>query len=220
MESTRVLLADRQALATAGLRHFLMDLEGFKVVGESSDAAELSQLIEQAKPEILVLDYAQIRNFSEGLSAELASRFPWLKIIIITNDHNPQHILKNLQANVMGFITKECSKQEILNTFKVVRNGQKFFCNRVMDLLMEKRNKPLPSLLQASLSEREIQIIAFISRGLSTQQMASELHLSTHTINAHRKNILKKLEVNTPVELVVKAIQSGIIKLEGNQVVL
>jgi DNA-binding NarL/FixJ family response regulator len=102
----------------------------------------------------------------------------------------------------------------VLNAFHAVADGQKFFCNRVLDLLMENKVKKNDFTEGSTLSPREIQIIRHISEGLSTQQSADKLHLSPHTINAHRKNILKKLDANTPIELIVKALRLKIVPLQ------
>ncbi len=213
MEQTRVLLADRQALAVAGLRQILAAIGSIEIVAETSDANALEPLLLEWSPEVLVLDYSNLRNFSLTAFLKIIRNHPFLKILVITSDGNAKSILTVLQANVLGFVTKDCSRQEIINAFQAVISGQKFYCNRVLDVLMEKQfNKPEPAFDEL-LTEREVQIIEYISQGVSTQEMASRLHLSTHTVNAHRKNILKKLKVNSPVELVVKAVQAKIIQL-------
>ena len=213
MKVVRVLLADQQALAIAGIRHMLANSGGFEIVGETGDTRELNRLIEELSPDILALDYAHMQHFSTAACLKLIEKFPFLRIIVITADHTPGHILSMLQANVLGFITKDCSKQEVLNAFRAVSQGQKFYCSRVLDVLMDRQfNQPEPEAHEL-LSKREIQIISFISKGISTQEMAERLHLSPHTVNAHRKNILKKLGANSPVELIVKALQLRIIQL-------
>lgn len=213
MEVVRVLLADRQELALAGIRHMLAGSGDLAIVGETGEAKELNRLIEELSPDVLALDYAHIRHFSMAACLKLISHFPFLRILVITADNTPGNILSILQANVLGFITKDCSKQEVLNAFRAVSQGQKFYCNRVLEVLMDKQfNQPEPEPHEL-LSKREVQIVSFISKGISTQEMADRLHLSPHTVNAHRKNILKKLGVNTPVELIVKAFQLRIIQL-------
>lgn len=211
MELTRVLLADRQALAVAGLRQMLSATDKFEIVAETSDADELEHLLNKVLPDVLVLDYASLKNFSVIACLKTIRNHPFLKVLVITADSDSQSILSILQANVLGFVTKDCSRQEILNAFLAVSSGQKFYCNRVLDVLMDRQFNKADPAIDELLSEREVQIIEFISRGLSTQEMASRLNLSTHTVNAHRKNILKKLNVNSPVALVVKAFQAKII---------
>ena len=214
MERIRVLLADRQELAVAGIQHMLASSNRFEVVGEVGENAELSHLIAQLDPHILVLDYDHIPDFLPENMLKLSQQHPAIKLVIITDNNEPDQILKVLKANVAGFLTKACSKQEVINAFHAVADGQKFFCNRVLDLLMENKMKKNDPPDPSALSQREIQIIRYISEGLSTQQIADKLHLSPHTINAHRKNILKKLDANTPIELILKALRMKIIPLQ------
>jgi DNA-binding NarL/FixJ family response regulator len=214
MDQVRVMIADAQELAVAGLKHILSHSNRFEIIKEANEGAELSQLIAKFDPHILVLDYVHIHNFLPENIGALSQQHPEMKLVVITNDNNPEQILNVLQANVAGFLTKACTQQEVLNAFHAVADGQKFFCNRVLDLLMEKKVKKDDFTEGSALSPREIQIIRHISEGLSTQQIADKLHLSPHTINAHRKNILKKLDANTPIELIVKALRLKIVPLQ------
>lgn len=213
MERVRVLLADRQELAVAGVKHILESSSRFEVVGELGKASELNQAITQFTPQILVLDYERISDFLPENILKLSQKYPALKLVIITDNNDPEEILKVLKANVASFLTKACSKQEVINAFHAVADGQKFFCNRVLDLLMENKLKKNAPPDASALSQRETQIIRYISEGFSTQQIADKLHLSPHTINAHRKNILKKLDASTPIELILKAVRMKIISL-------
>lgn len=214
MERVRVLLADRQELAVAGIKHILANSNRFEVIGEVGEGAKLNQEITHLNPHILVLDYDHIHDFLPESILKLNQQHPTVKLVVITDNNEPEQILKVLKANVAGFLTKACSKQEVLNAFHAVADGQKFFCNRVLDLLMENKMKKTDARGASALSQREIQIIRYISEGLSTQQIADKLHLSPHTINAHRKNILKKLDANTPIELILKALRMKIIPLQ------
>lgn len=213
MERIRVLLADQQELAVAGIKHILASSNRFDVIGEVGEGAELDQLITQLSPHILVMDYDHIPDFLPENILKLSQQHPALKLVIITDNNEPEQILKVLKANVAGFLTKACSKQEVINAFHAVADGQKFFCNRVLDLLMENKLKKNSAPNASTLSPREIQIIRYISEGKSTQQIADNLNLSPHTINAHRKNILKKLDASTPIELILKAIRMKIVSL-------
>jgi DNA-binding NarL/FixJ family response regulator len=214
MDQVRVMIADAQELAVAGLKHILAHSNRFEIIKEVKEGTGLSQIIAQFDPHILVLDYVHIHNFLPENIGELSQQHPAMKLVVITNDNNPEQMLNVLQANVVGFLTKACTQQEVLNAFHAVADGQKFFCNRVLDLLMENKVKKNDFTEGSTLSPREIQIIRHISEGLSTQQIADKLHLSPHTINAHRKNILKKLDANTPIELIVKALRLKIVPLQ------
>ncbi|WPP50090.1 LuxR C-terminal-related transcriptional regulator [Catalinimonas niigatensis] len=215
MELTQILIADNQELAVAGLRHLLSKEKQFEIMDQATDKADLLKKLKKHTPEILVLDYANFRDFSSDDCQKLAYQYPALKIFIITADHQQEHIMQVLESGVLAFLTKDCSNQEILSAFHSIARGQKFFCNRVLDVLMNhKVYKSSADSPSGDLSEREAQIIRFIAKGMGTQEIASQLNLSPHTINAHRKNILKKLDATSPVEMIVKAMSLKIISID------
>lgn len=213
MDSTKVFVADHQELAVAGIKHLLSREKQFEIVGQVGEKKTLEKMLQQTSPDILVLDYANVRGFKSDDCLKLTTTFPSLKIIIITADQ--EHIMQVLESGVLAFLTKDCSSQEILNAFYSVIKEQKFFCNRVLDVLMNhKVHKHHTESSTSELSEREAQIIRYIAKGMGTQQIAAELNLSPHTINAHRKNILKKLDATSPVEMIVKAMSMKIISID------
>jgi len=213
MNNVRVLLVDKQELALAGIKHILGESGRFEVVGEVGEEADLGTAITQLSPQILVLDYDYIPDLLPETILKLSKQHAAIRWIIITDNNEPDKMMHMLEANVAAFLTKACSQQEVIHAFNAVANGQKFFCNRVLDLLVENKTKKKKLTEADALTQREIQIIRYIAEGLSTQEIADNLHLSPHTINAHRKNILKKMDANTPIELVLKALRMKVIDL-------
>ncbi|MEK6478542.1 response regulator transcription factor [Catalinimonas sp. 4WD22] len=213
MELTQLLLADNQELAVAGIKHLLSGEKQFKIIGQVNSKKALEKQLIQHTPDVLVLDYTNLKGFSADDCLAISNAHPSLKIFIITADQ--EHIMQVLEAGVLAFLTKDCSEQEILNAFHAIAKGQKFFCNRVLDVLMNhKVYKSNADTASGELSEREAEIIRYIAKGMGTQEIASKLNLSPHTINAHRKNILKKLDATSPVEMIVKAMSMKIITID------
>ena len=216
----RTLLMDNQALTMAGTRYLLEDEASFQVVGEVPDQGELFSCIQQTEPDVLVLDYLSLTGLAAARCQKLHESYPTLKLFILTADTHQDRMLSVLQTGVFAFLTKNCSKKEIIQAFRTVAVGQKFYCNRVLDLLTNS-SVTFPNLRTTvtSLSARERQIIRYIAQERSTQDIADHLSLSPHTINAHRKRILKKVGVKSPVGLVVQAFQLGIIRSEKGQII-
>ncbi len=210
----KVLLADYQQLALEGLKQILSGDSSFQIMDEVHTFNELETKIQQHQPHILMLDYENLHGFSIHHYQHLIEKYPALQVLIITANHDRDQILKYLEPGPPGFLTKDCSKAEILGAFRALAKGQKFYCNRVLDLLVENTFKrKSPDAAYELLNEREIQIIYEIAEGLSTHEMADKMCLSPHTINAYRKSILKKLEAKTPVEMIVKAFRLRILQL-------
>ncbi|MEQ9437720.1 MAG: response regulator transcription factor [Cyclobacteriaceae bacterium] len=215
MKQIRVLVADKQALTLAGIESMLENEEFLQVIGAADDRETLNQRIRNESPDIVVLDYATIENFSATDCALLHTQYPSLKLFILTANSNREQMLQVLQADVFAFLTKDCSQKEILHAFRAVSEGQKFYCNSVLNILTEYTQKTHEEKnAPTSLSPRELQIVSCIAQDLSTQDIAAELNLSPHTINAHRKRILKKLNVKSPVGLVMKALRLQLIQLQ------
>jgi len=215
MKVTQVLIADPQELALAGIERILSKENTFEVCGQVKNKTELDKSLRTHPPDILVLDYEKLAGFTAESCIQLAQKHPDLKIFIITADQQQENILQVLESGVLAFLTKDCSRQEILNAFYSITQGQKFFCNRVLDVLMnQKIYRSSHDSSSGELTERETQIIRYIAKGKGTQEIASVLNLSPHTINAHRKNILKKLDATSPVEMIVKALSKKIISFD------
>ena len=110
-----------------------------------------------------------------------------------------------------SFLSKQCDEKEILDAVLATAKGEKFYCTNVLNYLLEKsfpketECKPLP------LSAREVEIVQLISTGLIAKEIAGKLNLSTHTIYTHRKNIMKKLGIGSTSELVLYAVNEGIV---------
>jgi DNA-binding NarL/FixJ family response regulator len=208
---TKVLVADTQSIVVSGIRYLLEKNPSFTIIGDVSSWETTLVAVQNNPPDLLILDYLTLSGCTyEGLQ-QFGRQYPSIRICIVTNDQDQKRILHYLQINPLVFLTKSCSQQEIITSLQAATSGQKFFCNKVLQILMDQSVQSEQDSLKNSLSYREIQIIRLISQELSTQTIADKLNLSPHTINAHRKRILKKLGVKSPVGLVVEAMRLQLI---------
>jgi DNA-binding NarL/FixJ family response regulator len=205
--STKVIIADTQALTSAGLHKLLSALDHFQTIDVTRTADELSEVI-AGQPHFVFIDYLLFPDFSLEYLIRENSRS---KFIALTSDDDHDSILNVIDTGIHGFLTKDCSKEEIYNAIHSVEKGERFFCQKVLEVVINSRkvNHIKPSLL----SDREREVIKLIAQGNSTTQIASLLTLSHHTINSHRKNIIRKLNIKSPTEFVVHAIDLGLIKV-------
>lgn len=214
MKKMRVLIADNQALTVAGITHLLEEDGKYDIIGVVSGRNELHYHILHHSPDLLVLDYANVTDFSTDDCVLLQQQYPTLKLFILTALPDREQILSVIQSEVVAFLTKDCSHNEVMNAFRTVYEGQKFYCNSVLNVLTEQsRPTGRNTGSRPGLSSRELQIVKCIAQDLSTHDIAAELNLSPHTINAHRKRILKKLNAKSPVGLVMTALRLQLIPL-------
>jgi len=211
--SVRILLADNQPLIAAGLHHFLGSHKDANIVGEVNKPDLLEEMLKKHQPDLLIVDY-NLPNFitkSHLQAAKDAS--PDTHVLILSSDNNKSSILDILQLGVKGYVTKECSREEVMMAIQSTAKGEKFFCHKILDIIMEKHFSPEPEDCEpAVLTVRETEILKLIAHGNSTQVIADELHLSPHTVHTHRKSIIKKLNIKSPTEFVIYALDLGLLK--------
>lgn len=213
MLKTTILLADAQYLVRVGLRCILSKHPDFEVVGEVANEEDLSAALSALQPDVVILDYDGPDNFSRDSINTILANSPAPKILIISEDRDKNAIFKVLESGVQSFLTKTCDEQEIADAVRAAVKGDKFFCTRIVDILLEKSFGKADSCSPTPLSPREIEIVQLVSKGYIAKEIADLLHLSTHTVYTHRKNIMKKLQLQTPSELMLYALNNGILEL-------
>lgn len=213
MNSVKVLLSDFQYLTREGLINLIEKNEDFDLVGVVEGHGELMSAILDTKPDVLIIDYESqdpvLFSFLKKVIESHATN-----ILIITNEKDKDHIQNLLDIGIRGIVTKSCSKPEIVNAIHSLSRNNRFFCNRVLDVVIATDNdKEEVNCDPTSLSPREYEVLRLITKGHKTAEIAEKLHVSVHTINSHRKNILRKLNLKSPAELIVYAMETGLVKV-------
>lgn len=200
----KVIIYDSQFLSSAGIESVLKNyLESSEVEILNADKRILPQLKDQSA-DLLILEYLGRHPVSFENIKEIRKSYPSLKILIISEDDDNIEIKKRVALGIEGFLTKKCSSEEIRLTIDMIFKGGRFYCKRIIDIISDHEHA-----MSVELSERELQIVQMISKGTPSLQMAEKLNLSIHTINSHRKNILKKLGFKSPAELIAYAVKKA-----------
>lgn len=214
MNKISILLADEQHLIRLGLRQLLGSQEQFEIVGEVTNESHLLEFLAQQSVDVIIVDYSQKDSFQPSTVRQIKIRFPQTRILVISSDTNKKEIYEILEMGVTSFITKTCGLDEIVDAVNAVARGNKFFCTRVIDFLLEKSFSKLEeeeNIAPLPLSAREIEIVQQTAKGLIAKEIADALNLSTHTVYTHKKNIMKKLGFTTSSELVLYAVNKGLV---------
>lgn len=207
----RVLLADQQPLVVAGIRHILQPQEGFVIVDEVKSKDTFVEQLQHHKPEILIADYNCPEFIGRQEIEQVRNWSPTTNTLIISANSDNTTILEVIQSGVTGYLTKSCSREEVIAAIHSVAKGEKFFCNKILNLILEKNFTEDTST--SGLTTREKEILTLLAKGFSTAKISSELFLSPHTVHTHRKNIIKKLNIKSPTEFVIHAMDLGLVKL-------
>jgi len=214
MAMVDIVIADNQNLTVAGLQFLIQGRPDFKIASIIYNPASLADEISRVKPDVLIVDY----NLPNYISPELLQKvlkMATVNTLVITADDNKTSMMNVVQMGVQGFLTKSCSKEEILLAIQATARGEKFFCHKVLNMVLEKSD-PAPAVEGSEfeptgLTQRETEILKNLAAGFSTKKIADLLNLSPHTVHSHRKNIIKKLNIKSPTEFVVHAIDFGLI---------
>lgn len=213
MSEIRIAIADSQYLTRKGLKQVLSQRQGYIVTSEVAQEEDLLKQMKTNAPDVLILDYNQPRHFDTSTVRRVKEVAPQVEILVISADEQKDRIYEVIESGVNCFITKECDEIEILDAIAAAKTGTKFFCNKVLDYILEKSFPGDGENCDPSpLTPREKEIVILTSKGLIAKEIASTLGLSTHTVYTHKKRIMKKLDLKSPVQLVLYALEKGMIE--------
>ena len=212
-----IYIAETNFLIKEGLKAIIKSVSNFNLVGEISNPKNFHKELLNLQPHIIILDYTNQDVQFDKLAIKL-SFLPQTKILALTPMHNRGLIASALHKGVFSHLLYECDRQEITDAIISTANGEKFFCGKIIELLLSGTNETsLESIISKAncnpirLSDRETEIVRLVAEGFAAKQIADQLCLSIHTVNTHRKNIMAKLNVNNTAGLVMYAIRENII---------
>lgn len=202
MEKITILLVDDHKLVRDSWSFILNSDPRFEVIGETSNGEEAVEIAKVKRPDIVLMDInmTPVNGFE---ATKLVRKFsPASKIIGVSMHSMPAYAKRMLQSGAMGYVTKNSSKEELMEAILEVNNGQKYICNEVKNILaqqeLEEGGQPDLNIL----SRRELDITKLIKEGLSSKEIAEKLDISLKTVEVHRYNILKKLHLKNTAALV------------------
>ena len=212
-----VLLVDDHALILQGIKFIVDGMSGVGEVCTASSAAEAIALIKEKSFCVCLLDIELPDLSGFELLEIIRERCPGSRIIVNTMHEETWIVKKLLRMGVDGVILKSADTNEIRNALESVLRGEKYFCegfNKIRKRLRFSINAPD---YRSLLTNREIDVLKAIASGMQTKEIAERLHVSVNTVETHRKSLFMKFEVRNSVELVLKAINNGIIHLDPNK---
>jgi DNA-binding NarL/FixJ family response regulator len=197
----RLFLVDDHPLVRDGLRARLGALPRLEIVGEAGGAQDAMALIEGCRPDLVLMDVGMKDMNGIDLAALLLQRQPALRVLMLSMYDNPEYVQRALQVGARGYVLKDAPAAEIVAAIEAVTAGGTFLSPAVSQRLFRNQApKPL-------LTPRESEILTALGRGQSSKQIARELGLSVRTVEAHRQNIKRRLEIDGQAELIKYAVE-------------
>ena len=204
-DKIRVLLVDDHALVRRGFRRLLEDDTDIQVVGEGSNGDEALRLTTELKPHVIVMDAAMPGTGGLEATRKILAKHPKAAIIMLSMHSEETLVRQALNAGARGYVLKNALELDLAAAVKRVAAGE-----QVIDPALIKPD-PLPGERNRRLTPRELEVLQLICDGLSNKEIAAKLELSANTVAVHRANIMNTLGVHKTAELVVYALQNGLV---------
>jgi len=203
MEKVTILLVDDHKLIRDSWSFILNSDPRFAVIAETSSGEEAIHIAAQKKPEIILMDVNMSPVNGFDATKQIQKISPESKVIAVSMHTMPAYAKRMLQLGAMGYVTKNSSKEEMIDAIIEVSEGKKYICEEVKNILAQQElDESVAQGDMNNLSRRELDIIKLIKEGMSSKQIALELDISLKTVEVHRYNILKKLKLKNTAALV------------------
>jgi DNA-binding NarL/FixJ family response regulator len=214
-----LLLVDDHALIRAGVRALILDIPGYNVIGEASDGAQLLEQFRALQPDIVLLDLSM--KHTGGLDAlqQLKGAYPKSKVLILSMHTEPDLIMRALESGAHGYLLKDMTGNELEHALRALRNNERYLSPAIAhtvinQALIRSQGPASPVPHSHNLTTRQLEILRLIVRGKSTREIAHGLGLSIKTVEAHRSQIMKRLQIFDVAGLVLFAVREQIISLD------
>lgn len=207
----RVILADDHAVVRTGIRQTLEQTEDIKVIGETSDGKQACELIEVEKPDVAVLDIQMPLMNGIQVAEWIRSRKMSTGVLILTAYSDEPYIKAVIRAGANGYILKTASPEEIIAAVRDVFAGKSVLDSELTDKVFSQLASPTSGHLLQELTERELQILTLVARGLTNKAIGIELTISDRTVQNHLAVIFGKLQSSNRTEAVMRAVKMGLI---------
>jgi len=216
MSKIRLLLVDDHQVVRAGLRMLLMAEEDMAIVGEVGSGAEALKAVEELRPDVVIMDV--VMSGMSGIEATRRIRkvAPGVAVLALTMHEDEQYFFEMLQAGAAGYIPKRAAPDDLVSAIRVVSRGGVFLYPTLAQMLVAdflERGGAGATLSDEKLTPREREVLILIADGRTNQGIADALVISVKTVDRHRENIMRKLNLHSRVELVKYAIGKGLITI-------
>jgi NarL family two-component system response regulator LiaR len=214
-ENIRIFIADDHAVVRKGIEALIASEDGMEVIGSAADGEEVVVRTATADHDVILLDLQMPRKSGVEAIMEIKERDASARILVLTSFSDNEKVFAAIKAGAAGYILKDATPHELLEAIRNVHSGKSSIDPEIALKVIHELNRPsnLP-LTEEPLTEREMEILQLVARGLSNQQIAKELVISERTARTHISNILGKLHLANRTQAALYALRTGIARLE------
>lgn len=212
-EESRIVIAEDHTILREGLRALLSTDPELRVVGEAKDGREAIRCVEQLEPDLILMDLSMPKMNGVEAIREIKNRIPETRVLALTVHKAEEFVLEVLQAGADGYILKDASAEELVMAIRSVLGGQRYLSPAVSQMVIEgylAGRKTCESPWD-TLTKREREILKLIAEGHKNKEIADYLCISVKTVEKHRANLMKKLDLHSAAALTAYAMERGLV---------
>jgi DNA-binding NarL/FixJ family response regulator len=215
MNKISVLLVDDHTIVRKGLRSLLDAEADIQVIGEAEDGREAVEKVGRLRPQVVVMDITMPGLSGLEATRQIKERFPQVQVVVLTMHTAEEYICQILRARASGYVVKRAAPSELISAVRAAYRGESFLSPLVSKTVIEEYLRQAEALAgensYETLTPREREVLQLIAEGHSNRRIAELLCLSVKTVQSHRANLMRKLDIHSTAELTQYAIRKGVI---------
>lgn len=217
-DDIRVLISDDHTVVRKGIRTLLSTEPGIEVVGEAADGVEAVEKFETLRPEVLLLDLQMPRKSGLDVIEEIKQVDPGARILVLTSFGEDETVFAAVKAGAMGYLLKDSSPEELVQAIHNVYHGRPSLHPTIAFKLVQELRQPPKELppTEDPLTEREVDVLRLVAKGMSNQEIADNLVISERTVRTHISHILDKLHLANRTQAALYALRQGLTSLDSD----
>jgi DNA-binding NarL/FixJ family response regulator len=214
----RVAIVDDQRLFTRGLSGLVEMLPGVEVAGVAYDGEEAVALCREEEPDVVLMDISMPKMDGIAATREIRDLLPQTAVVILTGHEEDEHVFEGIKAGAQGYLLKDSEPEDLSRAIHSVYAGNTIIApdlaQKMLNTFEENRSSGSAHLAPPPLTERELEVIRALARGMSDRQIAHSLGISEKTVRNHTSNIYRKLHIFDRTQAVIYAVREGVIDVE------
>jgi len=219
-DALKILIVDDHALFRRGIQMVLEQEDGIEVVGEATDGQEAVEKAEELMPDVVLMDVRMPKRSGIEATSAIREAIPHAKILMLTVSDEEEDLYEAIKAGASGYLLKEISTEDVADAIRSVWTGQSRISPAMASKLlnefqaMSKRAEERENVHSPRLTEREMEVLRLVAKGMNNRDIAKELFISENTVKNHVRNILEKLQLHSRMEAVVYAVREKLLEIK------
>ena len=214
-QKRKIVIAEDHKIFREGLKSLLRTIDDLEIVGEAADGLEAIRCVENYHPELLLLDLSMPKMNGISVIRDIKSRFPETKILVLTIHESEDYILESFHSGLDGYCLKDANYSELLIAIRSVLEGKTYLSPSISEKVLAGFLDDRKTLKSRSswdmITQREREVLKLVGEGYKNKEIADYLCISVKTVEKHRSNIMRKLDVHTSSALTAIAIEKGLV---------